>query len=161
MSFTPDRRNEQYDTFFDPSTGLPTEPLLLDRIDIAIRRARRIGKTALIVQLEVDIANGDETLARAVALQLSSALRTDDTIARISPNEFVVVCNDLATEDEIHLILERLIDSLHRPLAVAGRPAQLVSRIGVVFGDSTHDPKELLENARRAMLADDRTPLTS
>ena len=91
MSFTPDRRDEQYDAFFDPSTGLPTEPLLLDRIDIAIRRARRIGKTALIAQLEVDIPNGDESLARGVAVQLASALRTDDTIARISSTRCTAV----------------------------------------------------------------------
>jgi GGDEF domain-containing protein len=158
---TPDRRNEQYEALFDRSTGLPVEALLLDRIDIAMRRSQRMGKKALIAQLEVDIANEDETLARSVAAQLASAVRSDDTVARSAPHEFVVVCNDLTTDDEVRLILGRVVDRLHRPLAVAGEPTQLVSRVGVVFGDTARDPYQLLENARRAMLAADWTPSTA
>jgi GGDEF domain-containing protein len=158
MESTPARdyyRNLQYEALFDRATGLPAEALLLDRIEMSTRSAYRVGKTVLIAYIEVAIANGDEALARSIAARLSSALRGDDTIARVAPNEFVIVCNEITKADDVRPIVGRLVDSLHRRLAVAGTPPHLVSRIGVVFDATQRDPSELLENARRAMLAHD------
>jgi diguanylate cyclase (GGDEF)-like protein len=102
-------RVEQADTFVpsthgslrDPLTGLPNRELLTDRLEQALRRANREQTTVGVFFLDLNgfravneahcRAAGDRLLV-AVATELSSLVRANDTVARLGGDEFVLVC---------------------------------------------------------------------
>jgi len=87
--------------------------------------------------------------------RLRSSLRVDDTIARVGTREFVVVCNDLSSGEDVPRIVERLLETKQRRLTIVGDETQPISRIGVVLDEGSLDPHQLLERAYAAMLADE------
>ncbi|MCW3043275.1 MAG: diguanylate cyclase/phosphodiesterase with sensor, partial [Actinobacteria bacterium] len=88
----------------DALTGLPNRTLFLERLDHAVRRGRRSGKMAAVLFADLDrfkMVNdlhghnaGDELLV-TVAERLTGVLRPGDTLARLSGDEFVILCEDL------------------------------------------------------------------
>ena len=88
----------------DALTGLPNRALMLERLEHASRRGRRSRKTSAVFFLDLDRFKavndtyghhvGDELLV-AVAERLTAVLRPGDTLARLSGDEFVILCEDL------------------------------------------------------------------
>jgi len=76
----------------DPLTDLPNRRLFLDRLELAMARARRYGCGVAVVFLDVDDLKpvndryghpaGDQLL-RELARRLRSSVRKSDTVARI------------------------------------------------------------------------------
>ncbi len=76
----------------------------MERLEHALLRGRRSGLTSAVFFLDLDRFKavndtfghkvGDEVLV-AVADRLTKVLRPGDTLARISGDEFVVLCEDL------------------------------------------------------------------
>ena len=89
----------------DQLTGLPTRELLFDRLGHAIRTATRRGNVVVVLFIDIDgfkVVNdthghavGDLVLAE-VARRLGLTVRANDTLARLSGDEFVLVCEDLS-----------------------------------------------------------------
>ena len=87
----------------DPLTGLPNRMVLQDRLGQALGRLRRRGGTVGVLFLDVDGFKhindryghdaGDGFL-REVPSRLRSALRSDDTVARLNGDEFVILLED-------------------------------------------------------------------
>ncbi len=88
----------------DPLTRLPNRLLLQERLDHAVLRAKRSHTNTAILFADLDQFKqvndtyghrvGDELLS-AVAQRLSSFVRSGDTLARFSGDEFVFLCEDL------------------------------------------------------------------
>ena len=88
----------------DPLTGLPNRLLLQQRLEHAALRARRSNTNAAILFADLDRFKqvndtyghqvGDELLL-AVAHRLTGLVRPGDTLARVSGDEFVFLCEDL------------------------------------------------------------------
>ncbi len=99
----------------DGMTGLANRTLLVDRIGHAMARAQRRNPdpTLGVAMLFVDIDGfagindglgnrvGDEIL-RILAQRLRSAVREEDTVARIGGDEFVVLCDEINRTDLAH-----------------------------------------------------------
>jgi diguanylate cyclase (GGDEF)-like protein len=62
-------------------------------------------------------AEGDRVLG-AFAARLAGGLRGGDTAARIGGDEFVVLCEDIAGEDEARAIAARLLDQVGIPASM-------------------------------------------
>lgn len=141
----------------DPLTGLANRTLLLERLQLELRRLRRRRGSILVAYLDVDDlklvndscghAVGDRLL-HAVAQRLTTATREVDTVARVGGDEFVVVCavDDTAAAD-------RLIE---RPAAAAARPLHPGGQVGLSLGwvlseDPADDPTTLVACADEAM----------
>ena len=125
--------------FHDSLTGLANRALFADRFEHA-QAARLRGERELAVVL-VDLdgfkvindtlshAVGDQLL-RVVAQRLSSAVRSEDTVARMGGDEFAVLVEDtdMATTAEV---AERLLASLSEPIDIDGTSVEITACAGI------------------------------
>src|SRR5581483_10779195 len=125
----------------DPLTELPSRPLLVDRLEHALARARRPRSTLAVLFLDVDNFKqvndslgheaGDELLM-AIKSRLLDALRPGDTVARFGADEFVVVCENLSSEAGAVSIAKRVLDAFTDPIPAGGTEHFLSASIGIV-----------------------------
>jgi diguanylate cyclase (GGDEF)-like protein len=145
----------------DPLTGLPNRVLMLELLEHAFRAARRSGNPSAVFFLDLDRFKqvndtyghqvGDALLV-AVAQRLTGALRPGDSLARLSGDEFVVLCPDLADQSAADPIAARLDGELCRPFALSGVEVTITASIGIAFtGRGIDEPGELLRDADLAM----------
>jgi diguanylate cyclase (GGDEF)-like protein/PAS domain S-box-containing protein len=126
----------------DPLTGLSNRALLHQRAEHAIAVSRRSGRLLAVLFIDLDRfktvndslghAAGDELL-REVATRLSACLREVDMIARHGGDEFVVLLEDIETQEEVEQVAARMREVLAEPLAIEGQEANVTSSIGVAL----------------------------
>jgi diguanylate cyclase (GGDEF)-like protein len=145
----------------DPLTGLPNRQLLEDRIEHAAQRARRTGLSAAILFADLDqfkLVNdayghevGDELLV-AVARRLSTLIRPNDTLARISGDEFVFLCEDLGSPQDVDLVRNRIADAFSVAFESAGYEFLITASVGVAYaGPGERISTHLVNEADKAM----------
>ncbi len=145
----------------DPLTGLPNRMLLMQRLEHAFLRARRSGKTTAVFFVDLDRFKavndtyghrvGDELLV-AVAERLTGLLRPGDSLARLSGDEFVILCEDLEDPRRPTPIAVRLDAALSRPFVLSRVEVTCTASIGIAFtGRGIDAPEEILHNADLAM----------
>ncbi len=145
----------------DALTGLPNRVLMLELLEHAFRVSRRSGMTSAVFFVDLDQFKavndsyghhvGDELLV-AVAQRLTGLLRPSDSLARLSGDEFVILCEELAEPAEADPIAARLNDALSLPFVLSGVEVRLTASIGIAFtGQGIDAPEELLRNADLAM----------
>jgi diguanylate cyclase (GGDEF)-like protein len=145
----------------DSLTGLPNRALMLERLGHAFTRAlRTIGSCAVLF---VDLNRfkrindtyghqiGDELLI-AVAQRLLTVLRPSDTVARMSGDEFVILCEDLDDATRADTIALRVDAALARPFMLSGTEVRITASIGIAFtGRESTSPVDLIRDADLAM----------
>jgi diguanylate cyclase (GGDEF)-like protein/PAS domain S-box-containing protein len=145
----------------DPLTALPNRSLLLDRLDQALRRARRNHRRVAVLFLDLDhfkVVNdslghglGDRLLI-AIAERLQTALRPADTVARFGGDEFVVLCEDLVNQEDAVAIADRVNDAISGPFVIDDTEVFVGVSIGIAFPDDNEaDPETLIRDADAAM----------
>ncbi len=145
----------------DPLTGQPNRILALDRIQKALERSRRNGKSVALLVCDVDrfkVVNdslghavGDQVLVE-VARRVSGALRGGDTAGRLGGDEFVVLCEDVVDERAAVIVAERLLHATREPIVIDGRSLAPTVSIGIALAVSPEtDPTSLLRDADNAM----------
>jgi diguanylate cyclase (GGDEF)-like protein len=144
----------------DGLTGLPNRVLLLERIQHALLSRRRSGNVVAVLFIDLDRFKsvndtlghqvGDELLM-AVSSRLTDVLRPGDTLARLSGDEFVVVCGDLTGEGQIESLATRLDAAIATPFDLAGSIVKVSASIGIAFAGHGNDPEKLLHRADVAM----------
>ncbi len=150
--------------YHDFLTGLPNRALFLDRLDVALSRAKREEETIALVFLDLDRfkeindAFGHETgddLLVEVARRLSGAFREQDTVARLAGDEFVLLFEGMRLDDELPLLLERLKGAFREPFQPGGRTISVEASFGTaLFPRDGTDARALLDAADRAMYAE-------
>ena len=150
----------------DPLTGLPNRALLLDRLDQAIRSARRDESGAALLLMDLDRFKevndrfghpaGDELL-RQVAARLRANVREVDTVARLGGDEFAIVLPGAAliAAGRVARAVRR---SLETPFASHGELLDVQPSVGVALvPDHGEDADTLLRRADIAMYVAKRT----
>jgi diguanylate cyclase (GGDEF)-like protein/PAS domain S-box-containing protein len=148
--------------FHDALTGLPNRVLFLDRVETALRRARR-HETYHFAVLFLDLDRfkvvndslghkaGDELL-RQFARRLEPCLREVDTMARFGGDEFAILLDDMSDVDESVNIIERLQAALRQPFLVQGMEVYTGASIGAVLRARDYTQAEdILRDADIAM----------
>lgn len=144
----------------DPLTALPNRLLFLDRLSSALARAFRSGKPLAVLFCDLDhfkVVNdslghsvGDELLS-GVATRFCDAVRATDTVARFGGDEFVILIEDLANEDDAKVVADQLAATLSAPMAVRGQELHMTASIGIAVTNGAATPDELLRDADAAM----------
>jgi diguanylate cyclase (GGDEF)-like protein len=152
----------KHQAFHDSLTGLPNRALFLDRLEHALRRARReVGSSVAVLFIDLDRfkvvndrlghAAGDELLAVA-AKRIESCVRDVDTAARLGGDEFAVLleCTEGVISSEP--IVDRVLEALRAPFDIAGHSMTVGATIGIAVSyTGRENATELLRNADLAM----------
>lgn len=144
----------------DTLTGLPNRVLLADRIDQAMSRVDGEGGCFALMFIDLDGFKpvndafghhmGDQLL-REVSLRLREDLRSQDTLARIGGDEFVLLVQ-LSEPNDAMGLAARQVSLIGQAFRVADHDLQISASVGIALypgnGQATH---ELLMNADAAM----------
>ena len=152
--------HSQATALHDALTGLPNRILLLERIQHALLSRRRSGKLVAVMFIDLDGFKkvndnsghqaGDDLLV-AVSLRLTQILRPGDTLARLSGDEFVIVCGDLSEEGQADGLASRLDEAMRTPFELPSGSMRLSASIGIAFAGQGNDAEQLLHKADVAM----------
>jgi len=145
----------------DALTGLPNRVLLKQRIEHATQRAKRSHSTAAVLFLDIDRFKrvndtyghsvGDELLI-AVAERLSALVRPGDTLARISGDEFVILCEDLAHTRDVEQLVTRIGEAFATPFLLSNVDLVVTVSIGIAHsGPGETVTSQLMHDADTAM----------
>jgi diguanylate cyclase (GGDEF)-like protein/PAS domain S-box-containing protein len=151
------RRLAQYDIL----TGLPNRALLYDRLERAISQARRSRSMVAVLFIDIDrFKHVNDTLGHAagdlllkqVSERFSKCVRSDDTVGRLSGDEFAIVLSALASPQDAAIVAKKLVDALNRPFHLHGADLFVTASIGItVYPTDSADQDELIRNADVAM----------
>lgn len=156
-----DRGRQAWRAQHDALTGLPTEPLFEDRLRQAIAGARRSGREIGVAFVDLDGFKdvndsqgheaGDRVL-QEVSRRLGAHLRAQDTVARRSGDEFLVLLPDVAGPDAVELVVQRLLDAVDEPINLDGKMVRVGASVGTALWPRDGlEAQELVGNADAAM----------
>ncbi len=144
----------------DTLTGLPNRSLLADRIELAISKVAEQGGCFALMFIDLDGFkpvndafghHAGDLLLKAVATRLRGHLHSQDTLARIGGDEFVLLVELQDPSDAMNVAIKQ-VNLVSRPFRVAEHDLQLSASLGIVlYPGNGQDQHELLRNADAAM----------
>jgi diguanylate cyclase (GGDEF)-like protein/PAS domain S-box-containing protein len=160
-----DRKRVQEDmrrrALHDPLTGLANRAMFIESLERAVHKARRRSAqfSVLFVDLdrfkEVNDSMGHsagDSLLKAVAERLVTAVRQSDLVARLGGDEFVILIEEHGGPEEVMIVAQKVLAMVSRPVPVDWREAQISASIGIAsFPEDGEDIETLLRNADTAM----------
>ena len=151
-----------HDAFHDALTGLANRSLFLDRLGLALARAKRRQESQFAVLfLDLDRfklindslghLSGDRALI-AVARRLEACVRPGDTVARLGGDEFAVLLDEVHSREDLEGLTERIEERLAESFQVDGHEMYVTASIGMALGSAGYErPEEILRDADAAM----------
>ncbi len=161
---TADRRHEaelMAQARRDPLTDLPNRRQFDELVDAALARVERTGARLALLYLDLDrfkLVNdsfghsvGDSLLVQA-ADRLCVAVRSGDVVARLSGDEFVILCEPIDDEGEALSMADRIVAAFREPFLVGTGTIYSTASVGVVISrPDASDRPGLLRDADAAM----------
>ncbi|RBI84357.1 diguanylate cyclase [Rhodosalinus halophilus] len=145
----------------DPVTGLPLRDGLLEALEVA-RAAPGLATACIVLELD-DLADlrarcgtaAEETALRRIAERLSAALRTGDTVARLTDGRFAVAL-DAARRLDLEAAIQiagRLQNAVEEPVGIDGDTLYLTASVGFALSQRLPgaDAEALLEAGLAAL----------
>ena len=147
----------------DPLTGLANRRQFEERVAEAMARTLRTRVPMAVVLLDVDRFKaindslghpGGDAVLKEFAERLGSVVRKTDLVARFAGDEFVVVLENLASEDEAGAIAAKMVAAVRPPFTVDGAPWTVTTSAGfATFEGGDQTVAELLSRADGALYA--------
>lgn len=153
--------------YFDALTGLPNRILLTDRLGQMMSLSRREQRISALILVDVDrLKNLNDAVGRTtgdlllklVADRLASILREDDTLARMSGDEFAVLLQGSNSEirlasRHVHIVTEKIHQAMQQPFHAEHEEVIITVTLGVtLFPELEHDaPEDILRRADTAL----------
>ena len=151
----------QFLAYYDALTGLPNRALLQDRLAKALAAARRQGHKVAVLFLDIDRFKDvndslghsvGDLLLQKIAERLKTWGREQDTVARLSGDEFVITLTHIKDVPDAAVATERLMDALTAEFIVEGQSLIIGCSVGIsLFPEHGPDCETLIKNADAAM----------
>ncbi|MEC4985712.1 MAG: EAL domain-containing protein [Oscillatoria sp. PMC 1068.18] len=151
-----------YDALHDALTGLANRNLLMERLELALKRQQRHPNDLFAVLfLDLDrfkVVNdslghlvGDRLLIK-VAQILNDVVRSTDLVARLGGDEFIILLEEISGISDATRIAERILAEIRQPFQLDEREVFTTASIGIVFNSSEyHQASDLLRDADIAL----------
>ena len=152
--------------FFDALTGLPNRRLLMDRLNQTIATIGRVGKKAALLFIDIDNFKDlndhlghdfGDLLLQQMAERLTVGLRSEDTVARIGGDEFVIILRNLGEDDvdapaQTRDVATKILSLLQEPYTLKDREFFSTVSIGATLIEQSEvEAEELIKQADIAM----------
>ena len=161
--------------YFDSLTGLPNRESFMMHVDQSIKSASRHKHELAALFLDLDnFKRINDTLGhtigdlllKAIAERLQECLRSSDIVghdtdyvttnmvSRFGGDEFTMLLTEIHNSDVAAIVSQRVMESLMRPLNLAGHEVVVTPTIGIaVFPEDGNNSEVLFRNADTAMYA--------
>lgn len=145
----------------DPLTKLPNRGVMEQRLAELFASAEQRDLFIAFIYIDLDQFKaindtyghtiGDDVLI-GTANRLKNTIRKTDIITRLGGDEFLIIVHDLASEKQVKLLAENLVNQFQHPFMVQNHQLKIEASIGVTiyFGNNT-DGKTLIQLADEAM----------
>jgi len=156
----------EYSATHDSLTQLPNRFLFNELIQRMLSRAERHRNKVALLYLDLDgfkeindtfgHAAGDLVLI-TIAQNVRKLLRQADVIARLGGDEFVIALNDISRQQDLEMLLLRILKSVNTPVAFEKNNLIHQLQVSASIGVSTYPqklelgPEALLRQADQAM----------
>lgn len=165
IDITTRKLNEEqlaYDALHDALTGLPNRVLFMDRLAFRLERTkRRPDQLFAVLFLDLDrfkVVNdslghsaGDQLLI-TTAVRIQQSLRPDDTVSRISGDEFAILINEIKDVNHAVRICDRIRGRLVTTTLLGAVERSPTASIGIALYQKNYElPDEMLRDADLAM----------
>ncbi len=156
-----ERATGEHRATHDGLTALPNRVLFMDRLERSIAHARRAGTPVGVLYLDLDRFKdvndslgheaGDHLLA-VTARRLVECAREEDTVSRLSGDEFAVLLPHLRDADDVMVVAERVAEALMEPVTIDGQRVRSPASVGMAtYPRDGRDAAELMNAADAAM----------
>ncbi len=154
------RKQREYQLFHDLLTGLPNRALLIERLHQQLLRQPRTGESVAVLVMDLtdfkavnDSLGHDvgDDLLRQVGPRLAASLRTADTVARLSGDEFAIL---LPGTDETGAarVAQKMLAALEQAFPLDGEMLDIGASVGVAVAPAhATQAEQLLSRADVAM----------
>ena len=150
----------EHKALYDGLTGLANRSLFQDRLEHALKVARREASPLAVLTIDVvrlreinDLLghhNGDRVLVE-VAKRLQNGLRESDTVARLGGDEFVIVLPGVDVK-QVYLAIRKIQKLFEQPVIIEDTPLELEAAIGIAqYPDHGESTAILMQHADIAM----------
>jgi diguanylate cyclase (GGDEF)-like protein len=152
----------RHDALHDRLTGLPNRAFFVERVRIAVERARRNPDECFGV-LFLDLDNfkaindsfghvaGDELLLE-VSRRFTGCLRSLDMLARLGGDEFALLLENIREPSDAARVAERIQASLQAAISIGEDEAYASVTLGIaVHSEADDHPQHLLRSADLAL----------
>src|SRR3954465_12177844 len=116
----------RFQAFHDQLTGLPNRAYMMDRLAEA-EQLRAEGTPSAVLFLDVDNLKavndnlgheGGDTLIKLLRDRMLGVVRDDDTVARLSGDEFAILLTGAGSAHQAERVAHRILDSLRQPTTI-------------------------------------------
>ncbi|HTT54963.1 MAG TPA: EAL domain-containing protein [Streptosporangiaceae bacterium] len=146
---------------YDSLTGLANRRLLVERLDLALRRSALDHKTHALIFVDVDRfksindslghVTGDGFLV-AIGARLKGVVRSNDLLARFGGDEFVVLLEDVAGVEVAAAAARRICAAVEQPMTLPDGYELVASvSVGVALTEPGKCADDVLRDADVAM----------
>ena len=147
--------------FLDHLTGIPNRTLFLDRLRLAMARARREQSKICLAFLDLDNFKdvndtlghdfGDKLLKK-VSERLAARVRSSDTLARLGGDEFVMIIHMTDGQLQLNAVGQRILSHFSQPFEIEGKQIYTSASVGIaLFPEDGMDEDTLIKCADTAM----------
>lgn len=151
----------RHQAYHDSLTGLPNRTMFVERLDEAVKRAKRSARSFGIMFIDLDrfkVVNdslghdaGDRLLAVA-AKRIVASVRESDTVFRMGGDEFTVLLENLNADEDAALVARRILQSFILPIDLNRSEVIVSASIGIsIYPRDDVTPDRLIKNADAAM----------
>ena len=153
----------EYQATHDALTGLPNRALFMAALERALNQSGPEPPLAAVLFLDLDRfkvvndslghAAGDKLIS-TVASRLSDAVRGAGSVARFGGDEFLILCRNCRSYDEVEQLAERALRALDEPLLIGLEEVYVGASAGIAtftMGDDSVEAETVIRNADIAL----------
>lgn len=146
---------------YDALTNLPNRRLFEDRLEHAIKKAKRDNSVVSLFFIDLDYfkeindTKGHDVgdlLLNETAQRLLLCVRETDTISRLGGDEFTIIFEEFLDKQCVERMAKSICNSLKEPFLIKNELLHISASIGIAFfPDNATDISNLLKKADQAM----------